>query len=1186
MKITSSQQRTRLFLKHLMMCALVALVTPLAAPAQQTVFNDTFGTSSLNQTNITGGIPGGTPTVSQTSYTCASAKAAPSFSISPGLLQIYCPSTSSANSEVQALFTKYPVTLASVGDYIELTYTFTDETNQMNNVGGNGSGFHMGLYNSGGVAPQSGGTLQNGGVGSATTAYIGGTSNWVGFAAQMVFSQTAGSAWGLFTRPVQPIAQNSDQELLYNYTHPSGATLASTSPTTFPTPNLTIGSQYTGQLRITLSAANTLTISNALYTGVGTSGTILFSNVANTVTGANVMTTNFDGLAFGFRATGGGVAWTNNITDITVVAGLAAQAGPYFFVTTSGTGCNGSIIGLSGSVTTNSYLLYTNNVYTGQSLAGTGSPLSFGLETNSGIYTIEATNTIGESGPMLGSAIVSIGVPIFTTEPSSVTCVTNVTATFSVAASGNPAAYTYQWYLNGNALTNGGDDSGVTTTNLVIAPTQAGDAGAYYIVMTDPCGDSITSAPNATLTLIPASTLVWQGNNGATWDFSSMNFTNLSGATSLFTNGDNALFDNTSGNTTVTIDTNNVTPTLITVNSSQAYTFTGNGQLSGVGALVDAGSGVLTIGNNNTFIGGTTVNNGATLTLGTGTGTAGELGGIINVSPSAILNYNYGSATITGADPIENGFAGSGTINFNETGGATIVTASGLVSSNFNGTINIQGSTSLHASAGNPGDPFGYGSTVYVPSGAQLYLDNTTVPYNMTVYLNGTGWADQTPPPYTGALRIYNSTFTGSIILQSDSRIGGTINGATVQAVISGSHQLEIYGNTNSFVLVLGPTNGSPQGYSSTLITSGAIGCANTNAVSTGSLTEDAGGDFQLNGNNITVADLSSIDDSGNIGYPTWMAGPTVRNNNATNAAVLTVGGDNTYQEYDGTFLDGAAASLGLTKVGSGTLTLTALNTNSGPVTVSGGTLALTTGGPIYTSGAFTRASLLAVGSGANLSDSSTLTLNSGQRLAGNGTVSANVVISSGATLNPGLPMGTLTVSGGSVTMNSGSTYLVNLNRAGSPNYSKLSDSSGITYAGTLAVTNVGAALQVGDTFSVVSPTSAFTAYNLETTDTVNQVVYTWTTNIVGAGQVIVASVTPIVTVNPNPTNIVFSVSGGSLSLSWPADHTGWTLQSQTNAPGVGLTATWYNVSGSSATDMVTVPFSPTNGSVFYRLEY
>lgn len=95
-------------------------------------------------------------------------------------------------------------------------------------------------------------------------------------------------------------------------------------------------------------------------------------------------------------------------------------------------------------------------------------------------------------------------------------------------------------------------------------------------------------------------------------------------------------------------------------------------------------------------------------------------------------------------------------------------------------------------------------------------------------------------------------------------------------------------------------------------------------------------------------------------------------------------------------------------------------------------------------------------------------------------------------------------------------------------------------------------------------------------------------TNAYGSTNVFVTlSVTNGVTVNTNSTNIVFSVSGGQLTLSWPADHTGWTLEAQTNNPSApGLTTNWYPISGSSATDEFVVPINSTNGSVFYRLVY
>jgi hypothetical protein len=73
---------------------------------------------------------------------------------------------------------------------------------------------------------------------------------------------------------------------------------------------------------------------------------------------------------------------------------------------------------------------------------------------------------------------------------------------------------------------------------------------------------------------------------------------------------------------------------------------------------------------------------------------------------------------------------------------------------------------------------------------------------------------------------------------------------------------------------------------------------------------------------------------------------------------------------------------------------------------------------------------------------------------------------------------------------------------------------------------------------------------------------------------------------NTNPTNIMFSLSGNQLTLSWPADHTGWRLQGQTNSPGVGIKTNWSDVPGSTLVNQVTIPIGPTNGSVFYRMIY
>jgi len=74
--------------------------------------------------------------------------------------------------------------------------------------------------------------------------------------------------------------------------------------------------------------------------------------------------------------------------------------------------------------------------------------------------------------------------------------------------------------------------------------------------------------------------------------------------------------------------------------------------------------------------------------------------------------------------------------------------------------------------------------------------------------------------------------------------------------------------------------------------------------------------------------------------------------------------------------------------------------------------------------------------------------------------------------------------------------------------------------------------------------------------------------------------------VNTTPTNISSMLAGNQLTLSWPSDHTGWTLQTQTNSRSVGLNGTWYDVDGSAATNQVTVTVDPTQPTVFYRMSY
>jgi hypothetical protein len=98
-----------------------------------------------------------------------------------------------------------------------------------------------------------------------------------------------------------------------------------------------------------------------------------------------------------------------------------------------------------------------------------------------------------------------------------------------------------------------------------------------------------------------------------------------------------------------------------------------------------------------------------------------------------------------------------------------------------------------------------------------------------------------------------------------------------------------------------------------------------------------------------------------------------------------------------------------------------------------------------------------------------------------------------------------------------------------------------------------------------------------------NDAYYLVATNIYGS---VTSStvVVNVISINNNPTNIAFSVTNNQLTLTWPADHTGWHLQS--NSVSLTATGSWFTIPGSAATNqfIVTPDISSTN--VFYRMVY
>jgi len=73
--------------------------------------------------------------------------------------------------------------------------------------------------------------------------------------------------------------------------------------------------------------------------------------------------------------------------------------------------------------------------------------------------------------------------------------------------------------------------------------------------------------------------------------------------------------------------------------------------------------------------------------------------------------------------------------------------------------------------------------------------------------------------------------------------------------------------------------------------------------------------------------------------------------------------------------------------------------------------------------------------------------------------------------------------------------------------------------------------------------------------------------------------------ITPAPPRITVARLGTNVTLSWPAAYTGWTLQVQTNAGSIGISANWLNVPGTAFANTNVITISPATPPAFYRLK-
>ena len=459
--------------------------------------------------------------------------------------------------------------------------------------------------------------------------------------------------------------------------------------------------------------------------------------------------------------------------------------------------------------------------------------------------------------------------------------------------------------------------------------------------------------------------------------------TNWDVSTALWTNDNDAIFAGTGEAVTVTaVNAHN-----IAINST-GYSFTGGtltltgttptitagadtsiaSTIAGSAGLAKAGTGVLTLsGTANTYTGTTAITGGvlATATLaangtnsgiGAGTdlsldgGTFRYTGGSFGSDLGAKFNRNINVGTNGGTfDVGGSGFlfysgtlTGSGTLKVIDSSGDVNNRQLLLTSNNpaFTGNIEIgNGSANSgwiqYRSAA--ASPFGTG-TITLNTGGILSSDGgsgTPASVSNNITLNGGTLGSQgVGTNYTGQITAATGTTSSLKTISSAANvvIGGTLLGTGTIQKDGGSWSVELRGNNGGFTGTYNHTaDGATIFY--TAASASAAACRNIPSGSNGAarfMAAAANGTYQLGA----------------------LAGTTGRIENlgaGSGTSIFEIGALNTDTSFAGTIQNGGGGTVGITKVGTGTLTLSGAQTATGITTVSAGQLKYQVSGDIST---------------------------------------------------------------------------------------------------------------------------------------------------------------------------------------------------------------------------------------------
>lgn len=701
---------------------------------------------------------------------------------------------------------------------------------------------------------------------------------------------------------------------------------------------------------------------------------------------------------------------TQTVGALTLSGGTVSSTG-----TINASSVNVSGGTLAGTVATTGTVSLSGGTVNGTVTAGT---LSVASGTVAGTATINAGTYSLSSGISLGSGLTLGGAAALTKSSNGVLTIdAKLTNTGGVSVSGGTLVLT-----NANTYTGGT----TLSSNGVLQVGNVGALGAAAATLTLNGGTlSSNSTTGYTLTTAGASTIGGNVTFGDATNTGTLTLTNafgLGGATRTLTVATGSIATlsgiisnggiTKSGTGTLNLNAANTYNGGLTVSAGTVATT--NAQ--GFGATTNALT--LSPGADNASLhivyGITVVQNIAVSGTGTGTATLGSLynasyglntqySGIITLGRDVTLMNNTGDRT-TFAGKITG--TGNVTISSINTGGRVTFTQSTSGAANdFVGDLTLAAGTQLQLGTGTNTNNYA------IPDAANIYFTDAQSYLRMSG--SGTTGVESVNALISSAVGAGMIGFTEGT--SGTLTIGAGNGSGTYSGLIQGALSIVKAGSGNQVLAGTGNHTGG------TSITGGTLTLASSAALTSSTLTLTGTGAlaFDAAASTFNVGGLSAA--SAGTGYDITL------NNNATTPAgiTLSVGGNNANTSYAGV-LSGAG---NLTKVGTGTLTLTGTNLHSGGITLANGGLTITTGDQLG-SGTFT-ATYGAAGTTLNVANNNQVTIGNNISLgAAASATTFNIVKNSASTSTGTMLEFTGTITGG------GANNTLYLNASTSGDYS------------------------------------------------------------------------------------------------------------------------------------------------------